>query len=273
MEKFSRIVLIRIIIVLVGVILGLLQGFGFINIEVIFGIIAALMLLMVELMFEIKYDLQSKSFGQSEFERFATKNRTLLGVLARSSYREIQNALQVVDGGFFVQHKDLAISSYYEFWKLLVLEQRKASTKLNVKVVHSCGIDIWLNHPLTKPLLDIQEEFIDLEGSICRILCGKANAPNSDIQEAAEEMKNAKIDVRYYPLNSNAVVDHNFAWDFLLVPEKNLAAIWDSFAHAPGGVIDKAVYNLDGEYRSKILADLWNVIHKASFDFPFSKDE
>jgi hypothetical protein len=70
-------------------------------------------------------------------------------------------------------------------------------------------------------------------------------------------MSEAGIEVRYYDLASRRIVDHNFAWDFAIVDETGDAAIWDSFANSPGGVIGEAVYLNQGQFKGKDLKELW----------------
>lgn len=81
-------------------------------------------------------------------------------------------------------------------------------------------------------------------------------------------MVEAGIEVVYYNLASKRITDHNFNWDYAIVHETGDAAIWDSFANSPGGVIGEAVYLNQGEYKGKDLRELWQRVRAVSNQIP-----
>jgi len=263
----SKTLLIRIIIALVGIVYGsFIEGGA--SQKVTAGLFVSLLLFAIELLIEILQELRSRRLGRTEIELFAGKSIGLLGDLVRQLHAELDLVLRLDGRDIRVEHNSIAIHSYEEFWKLLLEEQgRRNGRSLEVKVIHSCGIEVWLSHPLTRPLLEHQRQFCRNGGMIRRILCGTTDVPDERLNRAAQMMREVGVEVYYYNLASNAITHHSFAWDFLVVEQTKHAAIWDSFANRPGGVIDVAVYNQDGEYKNKELRDLWNEVFQRSESF------
>jgi hypothetical protein len=120
---------------------------------------------------------------------------------------------------------------------------------------------------LTTTLIERHKLFIDQNGVVERILCGRGREPEDKIQRAAEKMKEAGIKVFYFDMDKSVGVPHDFSWDFLYAEEPDLAVIWASFS--PHGVIAEAIYLNSGEFKGQKLEQLWAEIKRRSKDFPF----
>jgi hypothetical protein len=221
-------------------------------------------LFLGELVLEIR---EAQKREKETFSQFVRRNRNIVGTLLTQLNSELERSIKILDDQFIVDHETLAILSYDTFWKLLV-EQIKTRRTLTVHTIHSCAIDVWVDHPLTTSLLNRQRDFCQSGGKIVRILCDRNPVPQPTVLAAAEKMAEAGIEVRYYDLSSRKIVDHNFAWDFARVEETGDAAIWDSFANSPGGIIGEAVYLNQGEYKGKDLKELWQSVNNSSISIP-----
>jgi hypothetical protein len=216
------------------------------------ALVITAILFIGELVVEIRENQLSLT---ASHRKFMKRNANLTGALLGAIVDELTDAVTVSEDKVVVDHKTLAILSYDTFWKLLVEKKRKGRP-LTIHTIHSCAIDVWLDHPLTKSLLSRQREFCRLEGKIVRIICDRGPQAKPHVLAAAEQMASIGIEVRYYDLNSDAI-DHSFAWDFAVIEETGDGAIWDSFAAAPGGVIETAVYVSGDQYKGKNLRELW----------------
>src|SRR5690349_18897425 len=245
MDRFSRDALMRVIFLLIGLVVGILDYFitrpgaptdPMDSFSKAFAVTA--FLFIGELVLEIR-DAQERTTHQ--YRDFVRRNRNMTGAVVSQIYSDLERSLRPADGQFVIQHETLAILSYDTFWRLLVNEAESGKAR-TVQTIHSCAIDVWLNHPLTASLINRQREFCELPGTkVMRIICGKTDVPEPDVQEAADKMAAAGVEVYYYNLASLKIVDHNFAWDFARVNETGDAAIWDSFTAAAQGVIGEAV--------------------------------
>jgi len=267
MNRLSQSALMKIIFALIGLITGLLDFF--IRRPDVLGsifkaFVVAAILFIGELVLEIRESQRREKDTRNSFVR---RNRNLTGTLLSQLNAELERAVKVQDNQFVVDHETLAILSYDTFWKLLV-ELIKTRPTLTVHTIHSCAFDIWVEHPMTTSLLNRQREFCQQGGKIVRILCDRHPNPNEHVCAAAKGMVEAGIEVMYYNLASQRIADHNFAWDYAIVDETGDAAIWDSFAGAPGGVIGEAIYLNEGEYKGKDLRQLWQRVRLASTPVP-----
>lgn len=259
MGRFSQQALTRTIFVLIGFVIGLLDFYikrpnvqpdAMESTYKAFAIVA--LLFIAELALEIR-DNQRRD--ESKHEEFVRQNRNLTGSVLAELNTELQRAVKLEEDRLIVDHRTLAISSYVTFWKLLV-DQKQDDRPLTIHTIHSCAIDVWVDHPLTKSLLNYQRDFWERGGRIIRIICDRAKDPKPEVVAAAETMAASGVEVKYYNLNSG-LIDHSFAWDYAVVDETGDAAIWDSFANTSGSVIDTAIYTSSGRYKTRDLRDLW----------------
>ncbi len=260
MNRLSQEALTRLVIALIGLIVGLLDFLikrPDISESIFRAFVVAAMLFACELILEVR---DAQKLGNKNYNDFVHRNRNLTGSLLLQLNLELEQSIKVHEHQFAVEHETLAILSYDSFWKQLV-EQMEKHSKLTVYIIHSCAIDVWVDHPLTKSLLNRQRDFCQKGGKIIRILC--AREPEH-VYAAAEKMAEVGIELKYYNPLSNKILDHDFAWDFAVVAETGDAAIWDSFANRPGGVIGEAVYLNRGEFKGKKLKDLWDKVASAS---------
>lgn len=262
MNRLSPSALMKIIIALVGLITGLLDYFikGPVADSIFKALVVAAILFIGEIVFETRDALRREKETHNTFVR---RNRNLTGTLLSQLNAELERAVKVQENQFVVDHETLAILSYDTFWKLLV-EQIETRRKLTVHTIHSCALDVWVEHPLTTSLLNRQRDFCEKGGKIVRILCDRNAVPGEQVHSAARSMVEAGIEVAHYNLASKRITDHNFAWDYAIVVETGDAAIWDSFANSPGGVIGEAVYLNQGAYKDKDLRELWERVRAAS---------
>ncbi|HWN11460.1 MAG TPA: hypothetical protein VNO50_19685 [Pyrinomonadaceae bacterium] len=266
MNRLSQSALMKIVFALIGLIVGLLDYFikGPLSDSIFKAFIVAAILFIGELVLESR---DSQKREKEAYATFVRRNRNLTGTLLTQLNGELERAVKVQESQFIVDHETLAILSYDTFWKLLV-EQIETRRKLTVHTIHSCALDVWVEHPLTTSLLNRQRDFCQKGGTIVRILCDRNRVPGEQVQSAARNMAEAGIEVVHYNLASQRITDHNFAWDYALVDETGDAAIWDSFANSPGGVIGEAVYSNHGEYKGKDLRELWQRVRAASTPIP-----
>lgn len=263
MNRLSKSALMKIIFALIGLVAGLLDYFinrPEISDSLFKAFVVAAILFIGELVIETR---EAQKREKETHNTFVRRNRNLTGTLLSQLNAELERAVKVQESQFVVDHETLAILSYDTFWKLLV-EQSEARRKLTVHTIHSCALDVWVEHPLTTSLLNRQREFCQNGGKIVRILCDRNAVPSEQVRSAAKSMVEAGIDVVYYNLASKRITDHNFNWDYAIVHETGDAAIWDSFANSPGGVIGEAVYLNQGEYKGKDLRELWQRVRAVS---------
>jgi hypothetical protein len=244
------------VIVLVSVIYGFMTEMIPIPISVHVGVILALLGFIVEKVWD-RGQTSSVEVQRSKLASFARTHKLILGEFITEFAINLDNTIMLEADRVTVNHPLLAIASYDDFWKRLVEHQKKSRAFLTIQAIHSCEMDIWVDHPLTKSLLESQKQFCKNGGRICRILCGRGAHPSKSIQRAAELMLEAGIEVYYYNLLDGKVVEHNFAWDFMRIEETGHAVIWDSFAGLPHSVINEAVYCRYSEYKGHNLAALW----------------
>ena len=265
MNRLTQDALKRVVFALIGLIVGILdylverpnvQPDALESMYKAFVVTA--ILFTAELALEIR-DVQMRT--NENYSQFVRRNRNITGALMAQIVNELDRAVKAQDDHFVVEHQTLAILSYDTFWKLLV-EQIAVRRPLTVQTIHSCAIDVWVDHPLTTSLLNRQREFCEKGGKIVRIICDRGPSPSEQDLQAARQMKAAGIEVRYYNLASQKILDHNFAWDFARVEETGEAAIWDSFV--PGGVIGEAIYVNHSRYKGMDLKELWRRVESAS---------
>lgn len=267
MNRLSHSALMKIVFALIGLIVGLLDYVvqqPELSGSIFKAFVVASILFIGELVFETR-DAQKRE--KETHNTFVRRNRNLTGTLLSQLNAELERAVKVQENQFAVDHETLAILSYDTFWKLLV-EQIETRRKLTVYTIHSCALDVWVEHPLTNSLLNRQRDFCQKGGKIVRILCDRSPVPSELVSSAAKSMVEAGIEVVYYNLASRRIADHNFAWDYAIVDETGDAAIWDSFANSPGGVIGEAVYLNQGEYKGKDLRELWRKVRAFSNPIP-----
>jgi hypothetical protein len=171
-------------------------------------------------------------------------------------HEDMTNALKINEEGFSVHNHSFAVSSYLDFWKALVDEQknRPKGSGLTALVMHSCSIKIWLGRPFDN-VLSLQRDFIEAGGSISRILCGKDNVPDKDYLDVARAMEKIGIEVTYYDIESGgSAYRHNFASDFLVIRELERAVIWRSDAY---DMIEEALYLNSPFYNRESLVEKW----------------
>jgi len=267
MNQLSQSALMKIIFALIGLITGLLDYFvrkPEVSESIFKAFVVAAILFIGELVLEIR---EAQRREKHTYNTFVRRNRNLTGTLLTQLNAELERSVKVHENKFVVDHETLAILSYDTFWKLLV-EHVETRRKLTVHTIHSCALDVWVEHPLTTSLLNRQQEFCRKGGKIVRILCDGNPVPGDQVRAAAQSMVDAGIDVVYYNLASRRIADHNFAWDYAIVDETGDAAIWNSFANSPGGVIGEAVYSNEGEYKGKDLRELWQSVRDVSSPIP-----
>ena len=264
MNRLSKSALMKIIFALIGLISGLLDYFikqpaPDLSESIFKAFVVASMLFIGELVLETR-DAQKRE--KETHNAFVRRNRNLTGTLLSQLNAELERAVKVQDTQFAVDHETLAILSYDTFWKLLV--EQIETRKLTVHTIHSCALDVWVEHPLTSSLLNRQRDFCQKGGKIVRILCDRKPAPGEQVCAAAKSMVEAGIEVVYYNMASMRIADHTFSWDYAIVEETGDAAIWSSFANSPGGVIGEAIYLSQGEYKNKDLRALWQKVRAVS---------
>jgi len=267
MNRLSQSALMKIIFALTGLITGLLDYFikqPDLSESIFKAFVVAAILFIGEIVLETR-DAQKRE--EETYNTFVRRNRNLTGTLLSQLNAELERAVKVQENQFVVDHETLAILSYDTFWKLLV-ERIETRRKMTVHTIHSCALDVWVEHPLTTSLLNRQKDFCQKGGKIVRILCDRNPVPGQQVCSAAKNMADAGIEVAYYDLASRKVADHNFAWDYAIVDETGDTAIWDSFANSPGGVIGEAVYLNQGEYKGKDLRELWRRVRAVSNPIP-----
>jgi hypothetical protein len=170
------------------------------------------------------------------------------------------------DNYYEIRHPDLAIWSYYEFWKTLVAEQQRLKGQkrsLVVQAMHSCQMNIWTKHPYAGRIREAQRQFIEHGGQIIRVLCGKGDLPDGEALEAAQSLIPLRVATRYYNVD-RLTVNHAFGWDFLRVDPSGDVVIWAAPGAAAGGIIDRARYQRDDTYETTNLGDLWSDLLAAS---------
>jgi len=271
MNRWSQETLRKVAIALIGLVVGLMDFLAerpnghpdFVE-SLYKAFAVAALLFIAELVLEIR-DVQKHD--KETYTDFIRRNRNLTGALLAQLHSELDRSIKVRDDEqFVVDHETLAILSYDTFWKLLV-EKTDTHKPWTVKTIHSCAIDVWMDHPLTNSLMNRQREFCEgKKGKIIRIICDRAPEPTEEIRKAAQKMADAGIEVRYYDLGSRKIADHNFSWDFAFVDDTEDTAVWDSFASLPGGVIDEAIYINRSQYKGKNLKELWARVDKAAKD-------
>jgi hypothetical protein len=262
-NRLSRKTLERIFILLIGIIYGVVEHFTQIPASIRDGLIITLLLFIAEGFLEREFS-SSETTKKDIYDVFIRSDRQFHGKLLGDLRKELDETIKMDTDRFIVEHRHLAIASYDSFWKLLVDHREKTKNPLKVQAIHSCEIDIWVDHSLTQSLLSRQKQFCDLGGKVSRILCGKGNFSDSTMKKAAKGMLEAGIEVFYYNLHDGKVIDHNFSWDFMRVEETGHAVIWDSFANRPNGVIDEAIYCRNSEYKGQDLAILWSALRSYS---------
>ncbi len=257
----------KIVFALIGLIIGLLDYFikqPDLSGSIFKAFVVTAILFIGELVFETR---EAQKRDKETHSTFVRRNRNLTGTLLSQLNAELEGAVKVQDNQFVVDHQTLAILSYDTFWKLLV-EQIESGRKMTVYTIHSCALDVWVEHPLTNSLLNRQRDFCQKGGKIVRILCDRSPVFSEQVRSAAKSMGEAGIEVFYYNLASLRIADHTFAWDYAIVDETGDAAIWDSFANMPGGVIGEAVYLNQGKYKGKDLRELWKTVRSFSNPIP-----
>ena len=269
-------VFIKLSILLLGIIYGLLDYFvpktSSASDSLFKFFVVTLLIFVVQEVFSIgQKSLYSGAKPRDiELRRFVSRNRGIISSLVTRIDDELDRAIRFDgDEKFIIEHSTLAISSYLKFWELLKETQERERKPLELQITHSCQIDIWVNHPLTKSLLQRQREFCAAGGSITRILCERGANPSEATRVAATTMREYGIKVKYYNIQSEMVVNHDFAWDFARVMQTAETVIWDSFTPRPGGVIAEAVYTKHDEYKSVSLSTLWRDIEAHAIPFPF----
>ena len=263
MNRLSQSALMKIVFALIGLVVGLLDYFikqPDISDSIFKAFVVTAILFIGELVVETR---EAQKRNTETHDTFVRRNKNLTGTLLTELNADLERAVKVQEDQFVVDHETLAILSYDTFWKLLV-EKIERKPRLTVHTIHSCALDVWVEHPLTTSLLNRQRDFCQKGGKIVRILCDRNPLPGEQVRQAAKSMVEAGIEVVYYNLASKKIADHNFAWDYALVDETGDAAIWDSFANAPGGVIGEAVYSNRGEYKGRDLRDLWKRVRDVS---------
>jgi hypothetical protein len=263
--------LVRIILIVVGLLYGTLHHFDQIPPGFNEGFTVLLLLLVLELVIELLVE----GHKEKTLDKIGNNlpRKSLSGKLFFTIQQELDRALKPEEGGFKVVHKTLALLSYDTFWRLLVEEQERRQHPLHLKVIHSCDFEIWVDHPLSKSLIERHRAFTKKGGEVKRILCGRGPRPDENICKAAENMKEAGVIVFYYDMDKEVWVSHDFAWDFLHVEETDFSVIWASFTHRPHGVINEAIYLSKDEYNQQNLPLLWAEIKRHSVDFPFENEE
>lgn len=266
MEKIGKWALVRIILILVGLLYGTLHHFDKITKGFNEGFTILLLLLVVELSVELL--IESRKGQELVGMNSVLPRRSLCGKVYTVIRQELVRALTLEKEGFRVAHKTLALSSYDTFWRFLVEEQKSRNDKnrypMHLKVIHSCDFEIWVDHPLTKSLLERQKDFIKNNGTIERILCGSGSQPDDKIRKAAKNMREVGVIVSYYNMDKEDGISHDFASDFLHVAEAGPSVVWKSFTNRPHGVISEAIYLNGGEYEGQNLGQLWAEIQEHS---------
>ena len=262
--------LITIIIVLIGILYGTFYHYGKIAPELNAALTVTLLLFLAEKFVEIKVKFDKASTGgqqAAEIETYLTKNRDIFGELLQDIHKEMANTITFRQDGFKLSGPFVPILSYATFWDLVTREQsrRGKSRSLNVLAIHSCEPGIWIDHWLAARLIERQREFIELGGTVTRILCAQGE-PDEELRNASAKMTAAGIEVKYYDIDAG-IVDHSFSWDFLYIRETEQSVVWDSFLKVPGGVIQEAVYLHSLYYNQKDLAKLWKDIDQHSRKF------
>jgi hypothetical protein len=150
----------RIVFVLIGLVVGILDFFirsRDFSESVFKAFVVAGLLFIGELVLEIR---DAQKLEKETFNEFVNRNRNLTGTLLAQLNAELERSIKIQDKQFVVDHETLAILSYDTFWKLLV-EQIEMRRHLTVHTIHSCAIDVWVDHPLTTSLLNRQREFCE----------------------------------------------------------------------------------------------------------------
>jgi hypothetical protein len=196
------------------------------------------------------------------------QNGHIFGTFITALRSQMDSAISVQADQCTVEHPSLAIDSYYAFWNLLAELQKDSEAPCTVQAIHSCQMNIWVEHRLTMELLAAQQRFIDANGKIVRILCGHGETPSETIRAAAQQMVDVGIEVHYYDLDKGAVLQHNFAWDFMRIDDTKHAVIWDSFQTVADSPIQKAIYTQNQTYKGHNLARLWMEIDARSNKTP-----
>ncbi|HKI04015.1 MAG TPA: hypothetical protein VKK31_18690 [Thermoanaerobaculia bacterium] len=274
MNRWSTDALKRAVFTLIGLVVGLLDYLPADQPDLLESFYKAFAVTALLFISELALEIRDSQIRDKEISnQFIRRNNNITGALLAQINNELDRAVKVQDNQFIVDHETLAILSYDTFWKLLV-ERVDPSRPLTVQTIHSCAIDVWVDHPLTASLLNRQREFCLKGGKITRLICDRASEAPGQILDSAKKMADAGISVSYYNLASQRILDHNFAWDFARINETGESAIWDSFI--PGGVIGEAIYLNHSQYKGKDLKVLWDRVSLAStllFNGKQPKDE
>jgi len=193
MNRLSQDALIRIVFVLIGFIVGVLDFF--LNGQLLESLFKAFAVTAFLFIAELALEIRShQKRGGEPISEFMRHNRNLTGSLLSVVHNDLQRAVSVQEDKFVVDHETLAILSYDTFWRLLV-ERMSAGHTLTVQTIHSCAIDVWIDHPLGVSLLNRQSEFCKRGGRISRILCDRSSFMKEPVKAAAEKMMDAGITV------------------------------------------------------------------------------
>jgi hypothetical protein len=266
-DAVSNVVLWRVIVILAGILYGTIHHYEMRSPEDLnWALSITLLLFLAEQFVEIGHKLDKSAGGA--ITRIP-RGRGIFAALLKKVHEDISNTIRPHDDGFTVANPAEAIASYAKFWELLNDEQQKlkrSSQSRTVFAIHSCEVDIWVDHALSRRLLDLQEEFHGLGGKITRVLCGRGKEPDEKFCRACANMRASGIHVKYFNTDSN-LVDHTWGWDFLYISETGQSVVWSAFARA-GGVIAEATYINTPVYNTVQLADLWGRILSHATDFP-----
>jgi hypothetical protein len=202
---------------------------------------------------------------ETQIKQLIAENKGNIGKILQELHKDVKEILHPINDGFKVVNHSFSLSTYSEFWSLLIEEQTEREKRklppLNVIVVHRCAIQIWLDASM-QSVLDLQFNFVFHGGKVSRILCGRGPKPSSDYCQVAEAMKEHRIDVFYYNLDKK---EPHFRCGFLFVKENKEAIIWKD---DHDGTISEAKYIASPVHEGMDFSKVWESLRDHSISFP-----
>ncbi|HEV7642691.1 MAG TPA: hypothetical protein VGO50_02000 [Pyrinomonadaceae bacterium] len=264
----NKVTWLRVSIILLSVLYGVLHHYDALPHGVNEGILILLLFFLMEQFLGISNKLHDGDKKDNEQKRFVEAERNINGHLLKNLMEELNHSIKIDGSNLIIKHFIWALYSYTNYWSLLVEQQKNSQGEvaLELQIIHSCEMGVWIDHPLTQRFLQEQRKFCEYGGKITRILCSRGAVPKDKIKAAAKQMMDIGIKVRYFDIASFDV-NHSFSWDFLRTVQNENCVIWSAFGPGIGGPIELAVYTKTSEYEGTDLKRLWSDIEKHSVEF------
>lgn len=196
------------------------------------------------------------------------KRKPYVALAGVRTLRKYAKSFYVTSDGYAVEGEQGALTSYEEFWRLLVDKQKKLgfsdAKRLIARITHSNDISLWSlrDRNNAHTLRQLQENFIKAGGIIVRIFIHAAEEPTEEYRQVMDWMEEIGVDARYVSSNHpNIAID--FRYDFLLVrndvENEHYVAKWYTGSH--GMLLDKC--EISDVIDDDVLAR-WNALVHAS---------